>query len=170
MDVTVSGERIEFSGYLNEKSNMDLVKTALEGASATAQSRGQRVTLDFSKVSKANSCGILTYLKTLIALKIPVTYVNAPIWLVEQFNALDDFFVGDILVTSIFAQFYSPQTDESFVLLQELGKDLPILSDYSSFEINPKSPEGHELEPDYEPELYYFFIAKRHTAFLSEAG
>jgi hypothetical protein len=170
MEAAVRESRIEFSGFLNENSNLDVIKAAIQNAAVVAgKVPGGRVLLDFSKVTKANSCGILSYLRVLIELNVPVSYVNAPIWLVEQFNALDDFFVGDIIISSIYAQFYSPNTDKSFVLLQEIGKDIPILPDYSSFEIEAKSPEGHDLEPDYEPEIYYFFIAKRHEKFLAEA-
>lgn len=156
MEIAVREHTLEFSGTLSEDSRMDPVRDAILALSARRP--GHRVRLDFSAVKRANSCGILAWFKLIEEIKVPTAYVRAPVWLVEQFN-YSDFLRNDAIVESLLAPFYSPESDTHEIVVLTIGKDLPILKDYSGFEIHPVNTRGETLEADFEPEEYFNFLA-----------
>jgi len=91
-------------------------------------------------------------------LKGKFIYIKVPRWLVEQFN-ISDFLNENCSVQSIEANFYCPQNDthENVVLI--LNKDIPILEDYNDFKLVLKNKDGLDLEMDFEPSEYFYFIS-----------
>ena len=157
MEVVVNESIIEFSGLLNEESSVENIKKALE--QAFNNSKDKIVCLDFSKVKRANSCGILAWYKLLGAFKDGICiYKNVPRWLVEQFN-ISDFLSERTRVESIQANFYCPSNDTHETLLLTLGKEIPILDNYDNFNLVMKSKDGLDLEIDFEPNEYFYFIS-----------
>ena len=157
MQIRVDNSMVEFSGHLSEKSDSEAIKKAVLQALAAASNGIIRI--DFSKVEKANSVGILTYLKTFTALKIKAVYERVPVWLVEQFNVIDEFLDEDAMVSSVFAQFYCTETNSTVTRELKVGTDIPILADYSLFNPCIKDDAGNELEADFDPCAYFDFIS-----------
>lgn len=155
MNILVSGSTIEFSGLLNEESSVEAIDSALKQALDHSPTRVLR--LDFSKVKRANSYGILTWYNTIENLEGVFIYFNTPRWLVEQFN-ISNFLNSNSRVESIQAQFYCPQNDSHETVLLFLGSDLPIQNNYDNFKLNLKNKLGFELEMDFEPSEYFYFI------------
>jgi anti-anti-sigma regulatory factor len=162
MEVAVKNNTIEFSGILNEDSSIDKIKEGLQKALSNANNKS--IFVDFSNVKRANSCGILAWYKILETLDGKFIYINVPLWLVEQFN-ISDFLGENTDVKSIEANFYCPQNDSHENLFLEIGKDIPVLQDYSSYSMTLKNKDGMELEMDFEPNEYFYFISSRFEKF-----
>jgi ABC-type transporter Mla MlaB component len=156
MKARVENDFVEFSGYLSEKSNSDEIRTALLRAAQASQTNTVRI--DFSGVDKANSVGILTYLKVFETAKVCVVYERAPVWLVEQFNCIQEFFSGSSTVTSLYARFIVPGTEKRLTKLLTVGKEVPVLADYKDHLVNITDDTGALLEADFDPELYFSFL------------
>ncbi len=155
MDVVVKKNTVEFSGLLNEDSSSQTIQEALE--IALKNSIDKFVNLDFSRVKRANSCGILAWYRILEPLEGKFIYINVPRWLVEQFN-ISDFLNEKTEVKSIEANFYCPENDTHENIILELSKDIPILDNYENFNIVLKNKEGLDLEMDFEPSEYFYFL------------
>jgi len=168
MEVVVNNTTIEFSGLLNEESSVANIKKALELAFSNAKDKVVR--LDFSKVKRANSCGILAWYKILEDFKDgKCIYTNVPRWLVEQFN-ISDFLTDRTYVESIQANFYCPANDTHETLILTIGKEIPILDNYDNFNLVMKSKDGFDLEIDFEPNEYFYFISSNTKRFKGEAA
>lgn len=158
MLVKQEGQLVSLEGILNEHVDLQVVESAVVEASKSA--KGGAVSLDLSKVNRANSSGLLQWLRMTKRLKCPLNYVNTPVWLVEQFNMIDEFFDGKISVESIFAHFYCPDTDTSETHLLKVGVEVPIQDQYKSFHLKVTSADGKLLEPDFDERSYFHFIAR----------
>lgn len=161
MLVKQDGSLVSLEGILNEHVDLQVVEAAISEASRTDKT--SLVSLDLSKVNRANSSGLLQWLRMTKRLKCGLKYINTPVWLVEQFNMIDEFFDGKISVESIFAHFYCPDTDSSETHLLKLGADVPIREQYKDFQLKMTSADGKSLEPDFDERSYFHFIA-RHIA------
>ena len=150
------GSTLYFSDRLNESSNLSAVPDAI--VAAAAASTDGRATLDFLGVPIGNSTGILKWIRMLAKTPTPISYRNAPAWLVEQFNCIRDFLKGDVLVESILARFYDPETDSNHVICLRLGHELPLLESYKGFDPGRVTADGRKLAPDFD-ETYFSFIA-----------
>ena len=157
MKATVVSSKVEFSGVLNEDSPMDKTEEILRSA-ASALSEGARLKIDFSNVARANSCGILAWFKLAEHIDFPLAYVNAPVWLVEQFGFYT-FPSSKVIVESLYAPFYCPQNDLHQIFVLKLGVDIPLLENYINFSFEHITEDGLHFEPDFEPEHYFKFIA-----------
>jgi hypothetical protein len=125
------------------------------------------VELDFSEVPKANSVGLLKWVRILSELapkQIRLIYVDAPAWMVEQFGMIDEFFTGEVTVSSFFGRFYCPSEDIIVMKKLTLGQDIPLLQNYETFDIVLKG-EDQRLEPDFEVPVYLSFLAKHYDKF-----
>ncbi|NBO38404.1 hypothetical protein EBU99_07450 [bacterium] len=160
MLVAREGRVVSLDGVLNEHVDLQSVEATILEASASAPAEGGQVLLDLSKVQRANSSGLLQWLRMTKRLKCPLRYVKAPVWLVEQFNMIDEFFDGEISVESIYAHFYCPETDSSETHLLQIEKDVPLLDNFREFRLMVKSSDGGELEPDFDERSYFHFIAR----------
>jgi hypothetical protein len=158
MQSEVSGSTVVFKGVLDEKSSMTSVKEVIEKAMVSSPEGAVR--LDFGNVRRANSIGILAWAKFVDACSFKFVYVNAPKWLVEQFN-LCGLLKTDSKVESFQAPFYSGDLDKHEVLTLVVGRDVPVQSDYSSFEIVCTGTDGTRLEADFEPAEYFNFLARK---------
>lgn len=168
MEVAVNDTTIEFSGLLNEESSMEVIKNGL--VQAFKNSKDKVVRLDFSRVKRANSCGILAWYKILENFNDGIfVYVNVPRWLVEQFN-ISDFLSDKTRVESIQANFYCPSNDTHETLLLTLGKEIPILDNYDQFNLVLKNKDGLDLEIDFEPNEYFYFITSNLKRFKGDAA
>jgi hypothetical protein len=157
MQSELNGVTIVFSGVLDEKSSMASVRGLVE--KAMANSSDGFVRLDFGNVRRANSIGILAWAKFVDSTAFRFVYVNAPNWLVEQFN-LCGLLKADGKVESFQAPFYNSDNDKHEVVTLLVGKDVPIQDDYSSFEIVLAAADGTKLEADFEPAEYLSFLTR----------
>ncbi len=156
MEFKASGDLIEFSGMINEKSDFSFLKSLME-ESQKASSNG-RVRISFANVEKANSVGILNYFRAIKECPAKITYVGAPEWLVEQFNMLAEFFENGAQVESVLLPFYCPVLDSISFELLTFGKELPLQEDYSEFVLQMKNSDNQVLEPDFEVESTLAFV------------
>jgi hypothetical protein len=147
---------IYFADRLNESSDLSGVAAAIMAAGAVAPDG--RATLDFLGVPIGNSTGILKWIRMLAKLPTPLNYRNAPAWLVEQFNCIRDFLKGDVVVESVLARFYDPETDSNHVVCLRLGHELPFLESYVGFDPGCKTADGRRLAPDFD-ETYFSFVS-----------
>lgn len=166
MDLKVEGHTLRFSGVLDETTDMEQARQAIIALGA---SQGPEVYLDLSEVRRANSCGILSWLRLLRDVNLSFVYVNAPVWLIAQFNMISEFFVGRVRVESIQAPFYCPADDSSLSLTLFVGEDIPVRDDYEDFQFANRAIDGKEYEPDFDPAEYFSFIAANFQRFGSAA-
>ncbi|MEY2988651.1 MAG: hypothetical protein RJB13_2172 [Pseudomonadota bacterium] len=157
MQVRNDGCTVFFSGILNEHVDLNNTEAVLHAAQQALTDQQPRVCLDLSQVSRANSSGLLQWLRLMKKTHIPLCYVRTPVWLVEQFNMIDEFFDGDVSVESIYAHFYSPENDTSETRLLNLGTDVPILENYRNYSA---TSEDSKLEPDFDERSYFHFISR----------
>lgn len=160
MQVRNEGSTVIFSGILNEHVDLNATESVIYVAHRTLNEASGTVFLDFSQVSRANSSGLLQWLRLMKKIQLPMCYVRAPVWLVEQFNMIDEFFDGQVTVESIYAHFYCPETDSNETRLLTLGVDVPILENYRTFRVTVPSNENAELEPDFDERSYFHFILR----------
>lgn len=121
--------------------------------------------VDFSKVPYANSAGIVVWLKVVYGSDTRFKYINAPVWLVNQFNMIKGYFENGSYVESLQAPFFAPKTQDSVTFTLALGKDLPILKDYSKYAVPERSDEGKTFEIDFVPEQFFSFIVENYEIF-----
>ena len=162
MDARFNGFCVVFSGVLDESTQIDPIRASLQEAIAGA--RGGRVRLDFSQVKRANSVGILSWFRLVHGLAYAVAYVNVPVWLVEQFNFADGL-RGDTFVESVLAPFYCPSDDTHAIVVLTVGRELPLLEDYSELELRIPGANGKMLEPDFEADEYFQFLSANREKF-----
>jgi hypothetical protein len=160
MQVNREGRVVSLEGVLNEHVDLQAVEGAMKAASQAASGENGEVVLDLSKVQRANSSGLLQWLRMAKRLKLPLCYKNVPVWLVEQFNMIDEFFDGQVKVESIYAHFYCTETDTSESHLLKIGTDIPIQDQYKDFHASVTSSQGKTLEPDFDERSYFHFIAR----------
>lgn len=168
MKVVVLPDSLVFEGVLDEETlpadlSAALSKLVAAGSKAT-------VKLDLSKVSYCNSAGIMVWIRFLRASNMKFQYINAPIWLINQFNMIGEVLINGSFVSSFQAPYFCTETQESRSLTLELGKDLPVMQDYSSYTATNRIIEGKEYEPDYNPPRYFHFIAENFAQFKAAHG
>lgn len=163
MRVSVLPNTLIFEGTLSEDSS----PTELASALAKLEQLGIKdaVSLDFSKVSRANSAGIVIWLKFLKTLKHPVKYVNAPVWLVGQFNMIKGYFDNGGFVESFQAPIFCPANEYSKVVTFQVGKEVPILKSFDDFRLPNRMIDGQEYEMDFDPGQYLSFISENYEVF-----
>jgi ABC-type transporter Mla MlaB component len=152
MHASILNNTLHLSGTLNEDTDFHVLQKKI----STLPSRSFSVNL--KQVERANSCGIIAWFKMVRELQLRVSYVEAPIWLIEQLN-MNPFFLKGCSVKSFYAPFYDTASNEHEILLLELGKDVPYLNDFSNFEIDPAELGRPELEADFDSEEYFQFIS-----------
>jgi len=89
---------------------------------------------------------------------VPVSYYRVRSWMVESWNMIPDFFKVDVLVESIEAHYYDASSDLNFSSFLVLGKDVPFLKSYASYEISDREVSGTIARPDFDP-AYFAFIS-----------
>ncbi len=157
MQSELNASTVTFKGVLDEKSSIVSIRESVE--KALANSADGSVRLDFGNVRRANSIGILAWAKFVDSSTFKFIYVNAPKWLVEQFN-LCGLLKIDSKVESFQAPFYCGEDDKHEVVTLVVGRDVPLQEDYSSFEIVCTGTDGSRLEADFEPAEYFCFLSR----------
>lgn len=165
MEAQRNGWTVLFAGTLDEHTSADALRQALLEAVKT--NPGRRVHLDLSQVSRANSVGILTWFKLLRDLAPSATYINMPVWLVEQFN-IGERIRGDIDIESFQAPFYCPEKDTHSIVSLVVERDVPLRDSYADFEISLPGDDGSVFEADFEPEEYLQFLILNHDKLKSQ--
>jgi hypothetical protein len=163
MNVTVLPNSLIFDGILDEETSLDVLLGGFEKLKKAGMN--PPVNLDFSKVTYANSAGVVIWLKFIHQSGVPFKYVNAPVWLVNQFNMISDYFGNGSFVESIDAPFFAPKSQESRVFTLKLGTDVPVLDDYTTLRIPNKTADGKIFEIDFTPERYLSFISENYEMF-----
>ncbi len=150
------GNVVKLSGVIDEKVDLKNVASVIE---TTASETGMKaVKVDFSDVKRANSLGIIKWRILTEELSCGVIYENSPQWLVEQFNFEVIPILKGSLVASILAPFYCGEDGTHEMVRLEVGKDIPLMKDYSSLRLERPSKNGRMLEPDFEPSDYFEFL------------
>jgi ABC-type transporter Mla MlaB component len=163
MKSSVLPNTIIFEGVLDEETKMPELMAAYEKLKAAGVS--PPVTLDFSQVTYANSTGIVVWLKFMQEVKTVFKYVNAPVWLVSQFNSIRGFLDHNSFVESFQAPYFAPKSQDSKAICLAIGKDVPVLKDYSEFNFANRAIQGKVYEIDFDPTQYLSFIADNFEAF-----
>ena len=164
MDAQRNGSTVFFSGILDEHTTAEALRKTMREAMHSVQ--GRRLSLDLSEVRRANSVGILTWFRLLGDLAPCVSYVNMPVWLVEQFN-FSEGIRGDVDIESFQAPFYCPEKDTHAIKSLVVGRDVPIQANYDDFEISLPNPDGTVFEADFEPSEYLYFLVVNHAKLKS---
>ena len=161
---------IHFDGTLTEDADWQRIESYMETHSHEALKDGL-VRLDMSKVSRANSCGLLEWTKLVQKLEIEVEFVNCPIWLITQINcSIEDFLMERSLVTSLIAPFYNVQKDEHVMVNLKIPADVPIKDDYEDFTLELSTDDGYALEPDFEADEYFYFLTEIGDRYLDKCA
>jgi hypothetical protein len=161
MNLLLENNLLKLSGVINEQTPAGEIAQKLKEASAV----GPRVRVDMSGVPRCNSIGIWAWLKAIRdAGNPPITYVNCPPWLVDQFNMMREFLVGDVVVEDIQVPFYNESTDEIVIQLLKIGSDIPVQGSYDEFVV-PQPVEGcSNCELAIDPDIYFAFLTRYPSA------
>ena len=163
MHARISEGTVYFSNILNEDTDFENLVTLLE------TSRQRAIRISFAGVERANSCGIIAWFRLVRDLELRVRYVESPVWLIEQLN-MSPFFLRKSVVESFYAPFFDPESRKQRLCLLTIGVDVPILAGYENFVWHPQDPSLALLEPDFEPEEYFRFIAANLSEFRTGAA
>jgi len=162
MKVKSQGNALIFEGILNENTNPEELKAAVQKIDSNTP---QVISLDFSKVVRANSSGIVLWLRLVKSIHFPFKYVGVPVWLVEQFNMISGYLSDASFVESIEVPFFCPETEDTHNELFMVGKDIPLLKNYADFRL-PDLKRGSQIyEMDCDPKTYFRFLAENFESF-----
>ncbi len=154
---------LKFEGVLDEMTSGQHLEQAL--GTLRAQKISGPVILDFSAVTRANSAGIVTWLRFFQKVSKPAKYVNSPIWLVSQFSMIKGYFDSESYVESFYAPYFDLKTEKSASFVHRIGKDLPLLENYENFQAPNIEINGNICEPDFTPQQYLSFISENYSVF-----
>lgn len=158
MQVLVKSTIVEFSGILNESSSKLVMHDAISDAMKNMTTE-QKIYIDFSAVKRANSVGLLYWSSVISQFRnIIIVYINIPVWLVEQLN-LCTLLSFNAYVESMISPFYCIDNDTYKLITLHIIKDIPLLDNYSNFELHLKTDEGLLLEQDFESIEYFNFLS-----------
>lgn len=156
MKVEILPNKLQFEGVLDEQCSLDTLVDAF--AQLKDSGLKEPLSIDLSQVRRANSSGIIIWLKFLQKTATQMCYVNTPVWLVNQFNMIDQFFENASKVESVQAPYYCEDTGGSLNIKLNIGEEIPIKDSYDDFSVENRVVDGQEYEPDFEPERYFSFL------------
>ena len=154
MGVKFEGNVLFLSGVLDSQFPFAEVRRLLEDKPKDEPP----IFLDLSQIDRGNSLGMFEWIRLLQQMNLRFEYINTPVWLVEQFCSIDELLSPLIMVTSFFGLFACPADDSYETCLMEVGKEVPLLKDYSGFELKVASASGKTIEPDFVVEEYFSFL------------
>jgi hypothetical protein len=149
------GNTILFYGELTEQTDDALLTECI-----TKSNTFESLSLDFSEVDGANSNGIIKLTKYLNAINASYNFINTPIWLLESFSMVSGLIKDPALVSTVRLPFYSEDEDKEIVKVFEIGKDIPILDDYSNFELDDIEQEGVVYSAEFDESMIFSFLKK----------
>lgn len=162
MEHKLEGDELKFIGVLDESTKPEDLVSIIEAAHRQASGP---LLFDLSEINRANSCGILTWLRILKNFDFEYFYTNTPLWLISQFNMIAEFFTSSAKVKSVQAHYYCGDRDSTIVRVLEIGKDVPILESYDDFDLPNVTVDGYEYEPDFDPAEYFAFVSTHFNKF-----
>jgi hypothetical protein len=115
------------------------------------------VKLSFAALSRANSVGIAHFLSALEDSTVPILGVCCPVWLVEQFNQISEFFDFNFRVESVYAPFVELETGKYHFALVNICEDFIESNLFRDIE-NPINIDGRNYLPDFERDDYFLFV------------
>jgi hypothetical protein len=166
MQMTILPNTMIFKGVLDEETTVGDFQSAFEKLKTLGIT--PPVSLDFSQVNYGNSVGLLGWLKFLAQTKNSFKYVNAPIWMINQFNTIKGYFENGSYVESVQAPYFCSKTQDSRSLTLVLGKDVPVLDNYTQYSAPNRSLDGKVFEVDFEPSQYFSFISENFKEFKAK--
>lgn len=168
MNIKVTGEALVFEGTLNEQTSLQDLMEAVEVMKK--KKMAQPIGLDLSRVSRGNSVGIIVWVKFLKKAEVRMRYIAAPVWLVQYFNIMNQFFEYSSYVESFQAQFFCDDDPEGLTATLEVGKDIPLLSSYDDIQMEPRVVNGLSYKPDFLPKRYFSFLSTILENYDSQSG
>ncbi len=109
LKVTINGEKVELDGYLDEKSDLTVLKE-LNGD----------IIVDFKNLTRINSCGVKEWVEVINTGDKNLSYDNCSLVTVKQLNAVPDF-MGGSRVIKFYAPYYCEECDEERECLLEVA-------------------------------------------------
>ena len=65
-----------------------------------------------------------------------------------------------VLVSTVVLPFYSEDEDKEILRIFEIGKEIPILDDYSDFELDDVNQDGIVYSAEFDETMIFSFLSK----------
>ena len=147
-----------FEGILDETSDLQAFEAQLQ--KGLDKNSLKELRLDVSKITRANSSGIMIFLRLLKKISIDFSYIGVPSWLVNQFNMVSQFLPINGRVESIQVPFFCEVDDEEKTFTLEVGTDIELLSTYLGYDIPERIIGDQVFEIDVAPSDYFQFLCQ----------
>jgi hypothetical protein len=154
MELTRLGNTFNIIGNLNETFEVPRARALLEEIAAEGHTS---CNLNFKDVPRANSCGVAELLHLLESTSLPIFLCHCPTWLVDQLNQIEEFFLPNVRVTSIYAPYTNPYKHKYVMRLIELEDGFLESPRFQTIETFT-SEDGDELQADFERDDFFFFL------------
>lgn len=143
------GRLVKFVGIIDESSSFEELVALFE----------PEVWVDFSKVTRINSCGVRQWTKAVHTSTARVHYVNAPSLMVDQFSMVPEFLGPNSTVDSFEARYICDACGHEDVQILSVGKDVQAgLAEYPEGP-TAKCPKcSSAMEFDHSPDVYLDFL------------
>jgi hypothetical protein len=166
MDINISSHCIRLRGVLNEDVTQMQFEQTLSAAFASIKGR---LTVDFSEVSRTNSCGIARWISAVSNKNYPLNYTSVPIWLLEQFLMIEEFSSGDMYIDSLILPFYCVDSDVDIQKCLAIGKEIPLLNDYSNFSFDFLDQDGRQFVVNFDADALFDLLISKHKHWITIA-
>ena len=147
--VATEGNRYKFSGIIDEASQFnDLIA-----------SFGPEVWLDFSEVSRINSCGVRQWVTAIYSTNTRIHYLNVPSLIVDQFSMVPEFLGPNSMVENFEARFICDACGHEETQMLVVGKDVQACQDEYVDGPSKECPKcAAAMEFDHNPDVYLEFL------------
>lgn len=145
-------------GHLGECVATDALSESLKDLHQRCQ---RRVRLDFSRLERVNSIGIEKLFRSCSESHVPVLWHQVPLILADQLSHWCGYFSEyDFLIDSFEAPFFDSKQDSVEIKTLTVGRQIPLKSTYDNFDWRSllDSGEAQRLEPDFDSEVYFYFL------------
>ncbi len=154
MKISIQPGMIALEGSLDESADLSPMLTELQ-----KHSKQDIISIDFSKLTRANSSGTFSWIRVMNQSGTRLRYLNMPVWLVEQFNLITDYFQNQSFAESFYAPFIGAKSKTNREIKLTVGVDFPLSKDYSQFKMPTIQIDGESFEMDFEPGRYFLCIS-----------
>jgi hypothetical protein len=119
----------------------------------------ENVWVDFSGVTRINSCGVRQWTRAIHTSAARIHYVNCPALIVDQFSMVPEFLGPNSEVETFEARYACESCGNEDILLLQVGKDvIPGQEEYLDGPEHKCSKCGSQMEFDHNPEVYLDFL------------
>jgi hypothetical protein len=164
VEIDLFSHQMVLRGILNESVTQDFLEQAILSAN---QGGAKRILVDFSNVTRANSCGIARWLQAASRSMVPLTYTDVPSWLLEQFLMIEEFSRGDVFIESVVLPFYCVEDDLVETRKFFLGKEIPLQKDYSEFSFDFVDGNGKNFVVNFEVDAFLELLSEKADAWTA---